>query len=274
MTWTPLINVIGTIAATLMSYNISTGITEKIVYPSYMQYVPMLARRFAKKIMMVQSVIEMILLVPLIIFTLWMFNTLVLQTNILWECHRINFDTWHAAAINALSGAISCSIIILVWNILTLIPILKFLIILESLYIVPTLMIIFNLSFGAGLGNALALNEACAPTPPPSDDPNAPQPKSDINIFALLLYVMIILSPMIVQYLITPGKRLPFSANKGNVHPQQPSQYNNYNYAQQGQQSQYDYSQYAAQQPQYAAQQPQYAVQQPQGQYNYSDYPI
>jgi hypothetical protein len=203
MTWTPLINVIGTIAATIMAYNISTGITEKLVYPSYMQYVPTMARKFAKKVMMAQSVIEMILLVPLMILILWAFNTLVLQTNILWECNKINWDTWHIAAINALSGAISCSIILLVWNILTLIPILKFLIILESFYIIPILMLIFNLSFGAGLGNALALKDACSV---PATPPTTPQPPN-VDYLALTLYGVIVLSPFVLQYILSPKKR-------------------------------------------------------------------
>jgi len=125
--------------------------------------------------MIVQSIVETIALFMGNLFFLWLFNTLLLQILIAWECKRFNFTTMDISAKNALGGAISASVLLLIWNIITIIPfpITKILVAIEGFpfigwMIVPAILLIFNISFGA-IGKAVALSQGC------SSESNTPQ---------------------------------------------------------------------------------------------------
>lgn len=137
------------------------------------EYLPAVALKFYKKVMIVQAIVETIFMFFGNIFFLWLFNTLLLQVLISWECYRFNLNTMDVAARNALAGAISASVILLVWNLIGIIPfpITKIIIAIEGFpvigwMIVPALLLIFNLSFGA-IGKAVALSQGCAAQPAP-----------------------------------------------------------------------------------------------------------
>lgn len=187
MAWGGWIYFIGAIASTIMAYNWASWVgDEAFIFVTRMMmgetastmiqylesdYVPSIAKKFYKKFMIVQSIIETGALFAGSLFFLWLFNTILLQFLIIWECQRLNFTTIDIAARNALAGAISASIVLLVWNILTIIPLpfTKILLAIEGFpffgwMIIPAILLVFNLAFGA-IGKAVALSQGCAPVP-------------------------------------------------------------------------------------------------------------
>lgn len=172
------INFINTVVATIYGYEYAVKYAERIanfIIPlpagtlDYLQMLPKMTQVFTKKLNIAFSIVEAVLLFGTTLFFLWLFNTIVIQINIFFNCKKINGDTLHISAINALGGAISAAVIVTVWNILTTIPLpfTKILILIEGLpvigaMIIPLLLLIFNLSFGAGLGNAVAQANACS----------------------------------------------------------------------------------------------------------------
>lgn len=165
---------IGTVVATVVAYNLSTYFAEKVFLSmipdeveNYIQYLPRMAKKLMKKAMILQSIVEMIVMFAGNLFFLWLLNAVVLQIVIYVECRKFNMNTLDIAAKNALGGAIAASVALLVWNILQLIPILAILGMIEGFpvigwLIVPIILLIFNLIFGAGVGKAVALHQACA----------------------------------------------------------------------------------------------------------------
>lgn len=133
-----------------------------------LQMMPFGAKAFAKKLQIPFAITEAVILFHTMLFFLWLFNTIVLQLNIFLECYNLSFDSIKIAATNALGGAIPAAIIVLVWNIITAIPfpITKILLVLEVIpyfgtMIIMSLLLVFNLAFGAGVGNAVAMAQAC-----------------------------------------------------------------------------------------------------------------
>jgi len=184
----------GAIASTIMAYNMASWFGDKafrfltrimmgersvtiIAYLDQLKgYFPA-AEKFYKKAMIVQSIVEIIVLFFSNMFFLWLFNSFLLQVLITWECGKINQDTASIAMTNALGGAISASVILLVWNLIGVIPfpITKLVIAIESFpfigwMIVPALLLIFNLAFGA-IGKAVALSQGCSAEKPQIHQP-------------------------------------------------------------------------------------------------------
>ena len=174
------INFIATVIATIAAYKLATYYANKIaqfIIPIpynvlyYLGQLPRMTQLFTKKAYVAFSMVEAIVLFFTMLFFLWLFNTIVIQLNISLECSKFNGDSLRISAINALGGAISAAIIVLVWNIITSIPfpLTKILLIIEGLpvigaLVIPILLLIFNLSFGAGVGNAVAISQACTTT--------------------------------------------------------------------------------------------------------------
>lgn len=169
------INFFATIFATWKAYQYAYHYAEymaSFLLPRGMyqmlQLMPFSARAFTKKLQIPFAIAEAIILFHTMLFFLWLFNTLVLQLNIFLECYNFSFNSIKIAATNALGGAIPAAIIVLVWNIITAIPfpITKVLLIIEVIpylgtLIILSLLLVMNLSFGAGLGNAVAISQAC-----------------------------------------------------------------------------------------------------------------
>lgn len=232
---------IGTVAATILAYNFSAYMAEKVFFSlipeemeEYIKYLPRILKKGAKKIMPLPSIVEMIVVFASNLFFLWIFNTIVLQFVIYAECQKIIFKPLefpkgfgigftlgivaglfiglfiglqsglilglklggmlgtalgiggaaHIAATNALGGAIAASVALLAWNILQLIPILSLLAVIEGFpligwLIIPFILIIFNLIFGAGVGKAVALHQACSSEPEQATELFHPFPTLD-----------------------------------------------------------------------------------------------
>lgn len=188
----------GAIASTILAYNFSSWLAQKAFlafvpesvaeYVEYAdKYLPQVVKNFYKKAMIVQSVVESIVLFGGNLFFLWLFNTILLQILITWECRRVSFQTLDIAARNALAGAISASVILFVWNLLTIIPfpLTKLLIAIEGFpligwMIIPLILLIFNLAFGA-IGKAVALSQGCAAEAEPQNGTDTEETFDDIG---------------------------------------------------------------------------------------------
>ena len=186
----------GAIASTIMAYNWSSLLAEKAFlmfvpesvaeYVEYANnYLPSVVKKFYKKVMVIQSIVESIVMFGANLFLIWLFNTALLQILIWWRCKKINITTMDIAARNALAGAIPASILLLIWNLIGIIPfpITKLIIAIEGFpvigwMIVPAILLIFNLSFGA-IGKAVALSQGCAEQPVEEFNNHHPYPVID-----------------------------------------------------------------------------------------------
>ena len=166
----------GTIASTLAAYNMSTMMAEGVMYlglpeaaVGYIDSLPRMLKKAAKKIFVVMSIVEMIMMFFSNLLILWVLNAIVLQLVIYVNCGNMSANTVSVSFTNALGGAIAASVALLVWQILGIIPILNIISMIEGLplvgwLVVPLILLIFNLIFGAGVGQAVALSQGCSTT--------------------------------------------------------------------------------------------------------------
>lgn len=182
----------GTVVSTIIAYNISSFLAEKTMFAflpygvdEYIKYLPRMARKIAKKAFIFLSIIEMIVMFFSNMLFLWLFNAIVLQIIIYIQCKKLNSETVKVSAINALGGSIAASVALVVWQILGLIPLLNIITLIEGLpligmLVVPLILMIFNLIFGAGVAKTVAVNQAC-PTNETFDNKTQKQPKNPIK---------------------------------------------------------------------------------------------
>lgn len=136
-----------------------------------------------KKVMIkeipIAAIINMAVTTILVFATLWLFNTITLLIVIYKDCKRFQPKI---AMKNALAGSIPSALLVLGALIVIFVfeHIFPFILVLEAMGLVSvaivSTMLIFNLIFGAGVGQATGLSQGCAapapaPTPAPTPTP-------------------------------------------------------------------------------------------------------
>lgn len=177
-----------TVALTIVSYIISSKAADAVAAKflpfggdmrQLVNKFPVVKPFLSKGITVVKSLMGRIVLVSayarvaaigiMVFLTLWISNTIVLMAAMYKNCKRVNFKV---ALRNGLAGAIPSAILtsgaLLVIQILSFIPF----VLAASIFLVPiatwSTMLIFNLIFGAGIGQAAAIKQGCAPAPAPA----------------------------------------------------------------------------------------------------------
>ena len=174
-----------TVALTIGSYFVSSRVAD-MVGEKFMPFggdlrqlvnkFPVVRPFLTKGISVVKSMLGKVVLVSayariaalgvMIFLTLWLSNTIVLMAALHKNCGRIEV---RVAMDNALAGAIPSALLttgaLVVLQILSFIPF----VLAASIFLVPiatwSTMLIFNLIFGAGIGQAVAIKQGCAPPP-------------------------------------------------------------------------------------------------------------
>lgn len=130
-------------------------------------------KKILGKVVLVSAYARIAALGVMIFLTLWISNTIVLMSAIYKNCGRIEIGI---AMKNALAGAIPSAIIttvaLVVLQVLSFIPF----VLAASIFLVPiatwSTMLIFNLIFSAGIGQATGVSQGCAaPAPSPAPAP-------------------------------------------------------------------------------------------------------
>ncbi len=131
-------------------------------------------KKLLGKVVLVSAYARIAALGIMIFITLWLSNTIVLCTAMYKNCGKINVGV---AMKNALAGAIPSAL--LTTGALVVIQILSFIpfVFAASIFLVPvatwSTMLIINLIFGAGIGQATAISQGCATPAPPAPAPPA-----------------------------------------------------------------------------------------------------
>jgi hypothetical protein len=148
-----------------------SGLLENPVLQKVAQKGQKYFNKVASKINFVSSIAYMGTVTVMSLLTIWIINTITLTAVIYRECKRVDVKT---AMRNAWAGAIpTCvfaSIHVTVLFILQKFPItMAFATMLDAVAgtaILISMMVIVNLIFGAGVGQATAKKQGCAPKPP------------------------------------------------------------------------------------------------------------
>jgi hypothetical protein len=141
-----------------------------------------LMTRFGSKALPSSDIVYNIVMPIMVFATIWLSNTIVLQTHIYMKCGKIDSNTLKTSATSALAGAVPCAVLTIVLSIVLFIlnripvftPFISIAGALGGLTVAYVCVLLgTNFIFGSAAGLTSALNNTCnaAPAPAPTPTP-------------------------------------------------------------------------------------------------------